>query len=73
MLYRMFEKRKTMESVQLLEDMSRAYKSMKVFSETPRKPRQINMNMTGSEMGVLTFSVFPVLIKKLMRFTSSHW
>ncbi len=74
MMSRMFVQQDTKESRQLLADMTTMYRFMKVFTETPRKPRAIiNVkNLTGSEFGVLTFSVFPAMFRSMNR-NEAEW
>ncbi len=64
---RMFINRKSRYSAYILLMMSGAYKSMKVFSEMPRRSRTISpANMKGNELTVITLSVFPALAVELM-------
>ncbi len=66
-LERMFINRKSRYSAYILLTMSGAYKSMRVFSEMPRRSRTINpASMKGNELTVITLSVFPALAIDLM-------
>jgi hypothetical protein len=74
MLVRLFQKRRTKHSLEFLSSFTKAYLHMKVFTETPRRPRKIQiLLMTGNELGVLTLSVFPSLFTDCIKSTASHW
>ncbi len=64
---RMFIKRKGKYAVYLLALMSAAYQNMTVFSETARKTQKIlPAQLKGSELTVITLSVFLCLAAELM-------
>ncbi len=64
---RMFINRKSKYSAYILLMMSGAYKSMRVFSEMPRRTRTISpATMKGNELTVIILSVFPALAVELM-------
>ncbi len=63
----MFGNRKSRYAVYILSMMSEAYKSMTVFTEMPRRSRDINpAGMKGNELTVITLSVMPALAIELM-------
>ncbi len=67
-LYRMFVNRESTTALGLLAALNQAYKNLQIFTETPRKPRNIDvLRMKGSEFGTIGMSVFPVLFKDLMK------
>ena len=63
----MFIHRKSRYAAYVLLMMSGAYKSMKVFTEMPRRSRTIcPASMKGNELTVITLSVMPALAIELM-------
>ena len=74
MLKRMFIARNTVESRQLLQDMNIHYKAMRVFTETARATRTIQvLAFKGNELAVLMLSVMPFLALKLMTRDTAPW
>ncbi len=74
-LKRMFINRVNKISKGLLNDLSQAYRATRVFSETPRRPHAIHVkSLKGSELALITMSVFPLLVERLMRsFDGGVW
>ncbi len=74
MLKRMLIDRNTMESRQLLQDLNIHYKGMRVFTETARATRTIQvLAFKGNELAVLTPSFMPFLALKPMTRNTTLW
>ncbi len=73
-LRRMFVVRSTVESRDLLEELNVHYREMRVFSETARTTRTVQvMAFKGNELAVFTLSVMPFLALKLMTRDAAPW
>ncbi len=74
MLSRMFCKRETKQSKRYLAQLNHYYMKMRVFSETARRSRKINVkNLKGNELGLITMSVLPVLALYVIEDKKPHW
>ncbi len=73
-LRRMFVVRCTVESRNLLAELNAYYTEMRVFSETARPSRRIQvMAFKGNELAVFTLSVLPFMALKLMTRATAPW
>ena len=71
MLKRMFIARYTVDT---LQDLNIHYKRMRVFTETARATKTIQvLAFKGNELAVLTLSVMPFLALKLMTWDIAPW
>ncbi len=67
MIKRMFIKRKGKYAIYLLALLSTVYQNMTVFSESPRRTQKIQpAQLKGSELTLITLSVFLCLVVELM-------
>ena len=74
MLNRMFVLRCTRESRAVLMQINYLYKKMRVFSETARSSRTIRpAQLKGSELAVVTFTVFITLALQVLNAMDNHW
>ncbi len=76
MLRRMFVARDTKESRRFHRGLSNLYRSTRVFSETARASRSLQLSsLKGNEYGVLTLSVMIPFAVKILKDVpeESHW
>ncbi len=74
MLIRLFVLRKTKDSRQLLADVSLLYEGIRVFTETARKSRKVQVKMLkGNELSVLTLSIFPAIVYNVIEGDTNYW
>ncbi len=74
MLIRIFINHNTKETRELLAEITFIYLRTRVFSETARKPRKIQVKMLkGNELAVLTLTVFPVIAYYVIDGDTNYW
>ena len=74
MLVRLFVLRTSKESRELLAEISFMYVGTRVFTETARKARRIQVKMLkGNELAVLTLSVFPAIVFCIIEGNTNYW
>ncbi len=74
MLVRLFVLRTSKEFRELLMEISFMYEGTRVFSETARKTRRIQVKMMkGNELAVLTLSIFPAIVFCIIEGNTNYW
>ncbi len=74
MLMRTFVLRSTKEAREMLAEISFMYMGTRVFTETARKGRKLQVKMLkGNELGVLILSIFPVIAYRVIEGNTNYW
>ena len=73
MLIRMLVLKTSKEAKQLLADITLLYQGTRVFTETARKTRLLQVKkLKGNELAVLTLSIFPAIIYNIIEGDNNH-
>lgn len=74
MLSRMFVQTKANEAKQYQQQLSDAFETTKIFSESARRTHAILIsNLKGNELGIMTLAIFPHLAANILRTAKDVW
>lgn len=70
----LFDRKDNKENEKVIEKLNKEYLAIRVFSETARLPRDlVESQLKGSEYGLITLTVLPVLAADIIKTHTEKW